>query len=637
MTEYLRPIFIAILVPLCFLPGKMFAQLTFTDATEEAGINHSFQVFQGIFGGGAAVIDFNQDGWEDVFLSGGAGPNQLLQNMGDGSFQNVSTQAGLNSLDGYVTQGAAVADVNRDGWPDLYVTTITFVFGNTFGEAPNILLINNKDGTFSDQSLSFGLVEGSFSTGASFGDVNRDGYPDLYVCNYFSNFEGSLDEFEGPLVNGNTSPAADLLYINVDGERFVESSQLYGIERAGLTFQALWTDFDNDNDLDILVANDFGDRETPNLVYRNEFPRAAFTEIGEAMDFDYGINGMGLAAADVNMDGWLDYLVTNIQISPFFINEGPDKPFREKSYNRGIGFSTIGTNDGTRVVPVSWGANFFDIDHDMDSDLYISNGCLNPSLLPNPNLFLENRGGLYREFGFETQTNDHSIGRGSVVFDYDKDGDMDLLVINQTPYQEENPEDFFRPSRLYKNENNSNYHWLKIKLEGIKSETSGIGSRIEAHLGGGEILLREIYGGSSHESQNSTIVHLGLGPYDKVDSLVIKWSASGKQVLQNIQADRLIEIAEDSEELSFQTPGFEIYPVPFTDQLWIDVPSKDIGKTLLLRLFDIQGQEIYRRLIPSTKALGNQVDIRHHLAAGIYVVKLEGEGFNYKTKLLRTN
>lgn len=619
------------------LPQSLLAQPSFKDATDEAGIDHSFEVFQGIFGGGAAVIDFNQDGWEDVFLSGGAGKDQLLQNKGDGSFEEVSTEAGLGILDGYVTQGAAVADVNKDGWPDLFVTTITFVFNNTFGEAPNILLINNKDGTFSDQSLTYGIVEGTFSTSASFGDVNRDGYPDIYVCNYFSNYEGSLDEFEGPLVNGNTPPGQDLLYINVEGKRFEEVSQLYGISQAGLTFQALWSDFDNDNDLDILVANDFGDRETPNLIYRNEFPRAAFTEIGEAMNFDFGINGMGLAATDINMDGRFDYLVTNIQSSPFFINEGPDMPFREKSYNRGIGFSTVGTNDGVRVVPVSWGANFMDIDHDMDEDLYISNGCLNPSLIPNPNLFLENRGGLYREFGFESQTNDHSIGRGSVVFDYDKDGDMDLLVVNQSPYREESPDSLFTSSRLYQNENNSNNNWLKIQLEGILSESSGIGSRIEAHFSLGEVLIREVYGGSSHESQNSTIVHLGLGPYQEVDSLVIKWSATGKQVLRNVQANQLINIEEDSEELFFQTPGFELYPVPFQDKLFINAPSEALQKSLLLRLFDIHGKEIYRRLIPSTKAFANEVDIRHNLSNGIYLVKLEGEGFAYQTKIVHSN
>ncbi|MEM8887526.1 MAG: FG-GAP-like repeat-containing protein [Bacteroidota bacterium] len=616
---------------------NLYAQTPFSDATDEAGINHSFEVFQGIFGGGAAVIDFNQDGWEDIFLSGGAGKDQLLLNKGDGSFEDVSSTAGLGVLDGYVTQGAAVADVNKDGWPDLFVTTITFVFGNTFGEAPNVLLINNKDGSFSDQSLGYGIVEGTFSTAASFGDINRDGYPDIYVCNYFSNYEGSLDEFEGPLVNGNTPPGKDLLYINVDGQRFEEVSDVYGIDKLGLTFQALWTDFDNDNDLDILVANDFGDRETPNLIYRNEFPRAAFTEIGESMDFDYGINGMGIAATDVNMDGWLDYLVTNIQISPFFLNEGPDKPFREKSYNRGIGFSTVGTNNGTRVVPVSWGANFMDIDHDMDEDLYISNGCLNPSLLPNPNLFLENRGGLYQEFGLASQTNDHSIGRGSVALDYDKDGDMDLLVVNQAPYREESPDSLFTTTRLYRNDNTNNKHWLKIKLEGIQSESSGIGSRIEAYFPLGEVIIREVYGGSSHESQNSTIVHMGLGPYQEVDSLIIKWSATGKQILNNVKADQLINIQEDSDELSFQTPGFEFYPNPFTDKLFINVPSEDIQKSLLLRLFDLQGKEIYRRLIPSTKAFANEIDIRHNLSNGIYIVKLEGEGFNYKTKIMRSN
>ena len=186
-----------------------------------------------------------------------------------------------------------MADVNKDGWPDLFVTTIALVSGSTFDEAPNVLLINQGDGTFSDETRAYGLTESTFSTSASFGDVNGDGFPDLYVCNYFENFEGSLDKFSGPVSNGTTRPAKDLLYINRFGSQFTESSRQYGIEAPGLTFQGLWSDFDNDRDLDLLVANDFGNRGTPNLLYRNEYPNPKFTEIGFSKGFNYGINGMG--------------------------------------------------------------------------------------------------------------------------------------------------------------------------------------------------------------------------------------------------------------------------------------------------------------------------------------------------------
>jgi len=616
-------------------PSGLIAQPVFTDVTEEAGIHHSFEVFQGIFGGGAAVIDFNKDGREDLFLAGGAGKNQLLENMGDGSFKNVSLEAGLAVLDDYVSQGAAVADVNKDGWPDLFLTTITYVSGNTFGEAPNILLINDKDGTFSDQSLAFGIVEGTFSSGASFGDVNRDGYPDIYVSNYFENFEGSLDEFEGPQVNGNTGPARDLLYLNIEGRRFVESGEAYGITEKGLTFQGLWTDFDNDNDLDILVANDFGNRETPNLLYRNEYPARTFTEIGAYRNFDYGINGMGLGACDINHDGWMDYLVSNIQVSPFFINQGADDPFLEQSVLRGSGFQTVATDAGNRVVPVSWGVNFFDVDHDGDSDLYLSNGCLNPSLTPNPNLLLVNSGGKFSEFGSLTNTNDHSISRGSVVFDYDGDGDLDLLVVNQKPYKDENVGVEFKGTRLFSNDNSAQNNWLKIKLEGIRSESSGIGSRVEVYVGG-EMLLREVYGGSSHESQNSSIVHVGLGPYTQADSVIIKWSASGIQRLQNVQARQLLIVEENStfEENTIRS-SINLYPNPFTNEVFVDVPEHLVQEPGLVRILDTQGKEIYKRYFPNLLFRGNKAEIKHNLTAGVYLVLIEGADFNYQEKIIK--
>lgn len=618
----------------CVFPVASWAQPVFTDVTDAAGINHSFEIFQGIFGGGAAVIDFDKDGWEDVFIAGGAGEDQLLRNLGNGTFENVSLKAGFDVLEDFVTQGAAVADVNKDGWPDLFLTTITYVSGNTFGEAPNVLLINDKDGTFSDQSLAYGIVEGTFSSGASFGDVNRDGYPDIYVSNYFENFEGSLDEFEGPLVNGNTSPAKDLLYINVNGERFVESSASYGIERRGLTFQGLWTDIDNDNDLDILVANDFGNRETPNLVYRNEFPVMAFTEIGADKKFDYGINGMGLGACDINMDGFMDYLVSNIQVSPFFVNQGPDAPFVEQSALRRAAFATVSTDAGNRVVPVSWGVNFFDVDNDMDSDLYLSNGCLNPSLTPNPNLLLENTEGRFSEYGSVTNTNDHSISRGSIVFDYDHDGDMDLLVVNQKPYQDENIGVELKGTRLFRNDNSNQNNWLKIKLEGNKSESSGIGSRVEVYVGE-NMLVKEVYGGSSHESQNSSLLHFGLGAFTSADSVIIKWSGSGKQILTEVAAGQVLAVVEDAIFVGGDISGLKIYPVPFTDHILLDVPGNLFQESGLVRILDSRGNEIYRRLFPSLDFLGNKVDIKHNLSAGVYIVLIETVKGNFQEKILK--
>lgn len=632
--QFLAKYLLASTLPLCFFSTATiaFGQPRFTDVTEEAGINHIFEVFQGTFGGGAAVIDFNQDGWEDVFIAGGQGRDQLLQNQGDGTFKDVSREVGLDALDGFVSQGAAVADVNKDGWPDLFVSTIAFVFGEGFAEAPNVLLINKK-GKFVDQSLQYRIVEKTFSTSASFGDVNKDGYPDLYVCNYFENYEGSLDEFYGPQPTGETRPGKDLFYINNKGEGFIESTDAFGVIGSGLTFQAMWSDFDNDQDLDLLVANDFGNRGFPNFLYRNEYPNNQFTEIGAEKNFNYGINAMGIGACDINGDGFMDYKITNIRSSPFFINQGPELPFSEESDERGTAFLTVRANGGFQTPPYSWGVNFFDVDHDMDSDLYITNGTLNPVLSPNPNLMLVNKDGKFMDYGFFSRANDHSLGRGSVVFDYDNDGDLDLLVVNQSPYRNENVDFNFAGTRLFRNENNDTNKWLKVKLIGEQSETSGIGSRVEVYVGG-QFLVREIYGGSSHESQNTTIAHFGLAEYTQVDSLIIKWSAGNKQVLYDVPANQTLEVLE--EVLEIQPPALEekilLFPNAFREEATISYQLPGATQVGLL-LYDSKGRFIKRLFVGKKGFIGSFTwQVPESLPSGIYYFNLRSETETYTVK-----
>jgi enediyne biosynthesis protein E4 len=527
---------------LVVFPHAIFAQPEFEDVTSEAGINHYFKVFGGIFGGGAAVLDFNVDGYEDVFITGGNGNNHLYKNNGDGTFKNVSSQSGMDVLNSVITQGAVSADVNKDGFPDLYITTIALADSEMIKLSSDKLLINNGDGTFTDKSQQYGITKETFSTAAAFGDVNRDGYPDLYVSTYFKNYEGRLDQYGGAMLNNTKGPDRDLLYIN-DGTKLIESSALYGMDHIGLGFQGVWSDIDNDRDLDLLIANDFGNRGHPNYLYRNNYPDNSLTEIGKEKNFDYGINGMGIGVGDYNFDGWMDYLVTNIQISPFFVNQGSDKPFLEQTRELGTAFTLVHTNSGSGAVPVSWGANFFDADHDMDLDLFIVNGCLNPPLVPNPNLFLENVDGVFVETAKSLNINDHSIGRGSVVFDYDNDGDLDLLVVNQKPYREEDISVEFLSTRLYRNKNRKN-NWLKVKLRGRYSETAGIGSRVEVYVGN-KMLVREVDGGSSNESQNSTLAHFGLGSFITVDSIVVKWSRYGTETIYNVRANQTITLLEN--------------------------------------------------------------------------------------------
>jgi hypothetical protein len=521
------------------------AQNHFTDVTTSAGIDHFFVPYQGTFGGGVAVIDYNSDGYEDLFIAGGEGHNSFYRNNGDGTFTDIIQTAGFHELDTMVTQGVVSADVNKDGKTDLFITTIYSSNGGAQLRAPDMLYMNNGDGTFTDKTREYGLMkQHKFSTGAVFGDVNLDGYPDLFVGVFFENFSGRLDQYTG-LVSSTSPPAWDLLYINKEGRYFEEMSYEYGLHYVGLGFGGVFTDYDNDRDLDLLVINDFGYKFTPNKLFRNEYPKNKFTEVSEQMDMDFGMSAMGVAIGDYNNDGWLDYFFSNIHDAPFVINQGQDQPFLNISKEIGASIAFLTNQDGRPVSSISWGINFFDSDNDTDLDLFITGGSLNPDEKPIPNVLLINDNLKFNKGDFKIGLSDTSIGRGSVTFDYDNDGDRDLFIVNQSSVSSNSFGYDNLSSRLYRNDISGN-NWLKVKLKGIQSDSEGIGSRIEVYAKNLS-MIREIEGGSSHESQSSKIAHFGMGDNPLADSVIVKWMGGNTQKMYNVEVNQMIEMREPFE------------------------------------------------------------------------------------------
>ena len=509
------------------------AQAHFKNVTKASGIQHQFVVYEGMFGGGACVLDFNNDGWEDLFITGGKNEDVLYQNKGDGTFKNVYHQAGLESTMHYVTQGVSGADVNKDGWVDLFITTITTKDSvKTIPRAENLLFINNGNSTFRNATEEYGLSDLiSFSTGVSFGDFNADGYPDAYVGNYFLDYEGQLNFInDATIVNAN-STAKGYLLENRGGYSFKNVYADYGLAYKGFGFGGPFTDFDNDHDVDLLVNHDFGYKATPNVFLVNEYPDKEFKNIAKELGLDLKINAMGTAIGDFNFDGQLDYYITNIRFNRFMVSQGIGKPFIDKSKELGMGY-----------VSISWGANFADFDHDTDLDLFVANGDLNPNDVPMADYYFENNNSVFTERARAVGLNDYGIGRGSVVFDMDNDGDLDLLVVNQQPILKY---PVISETHLYRNDSTKG-NWLKVSLKGIDSERHGVGSRVEVVIGKIK-MIREIDGGSSHLSQNSTIAHFGLGTAVLVDSVIVKWIGGNKQIVTNQKINQQITIVEKVE------------------------------------------------------------------------------------------
>lgn len=605
----------------------------FTEVSMEAGINHAFRVDLANFGGGALVFDYDNDGYEDIYLPAGNDIDKLYRNNGDGTFTDAFYGSGFETTMPLHTQGAAAADIDRDGDKDVIVTTLYDKENRDL--TPNLLFINNGNGTFTDVTYEYGLSEfKSNSQGATFGDINLDGYPDLYIANYIGESPKGISIFNEQTITNNYAAAFDYFFINSAGKEFIDATAIYGINHNGFGFQALFTDWDNDRDNDILIANDFGYKARANIALVNDYPENSLSYEEDNLRMNYGMNAMGIARGDFDYDGYMDYYVTNIHASLFALNRDNGKSFIDFGVQSGCAISLI-NNPQYQGVPVSWGCNFFDYDHDTDLDLFVNNGALNPTVRPNPNFFFENGPVKYIEVGHEKGVDDPRIGRGSVTFDYDNDGDMDLLVVNQFARE---PTTMIPKARtlLYRNDSTVG-NWLKIKLEGRYTEKDGIGSRVEIEVNG-RLLIREVDGGSSHLSQNSTIVHFGLGDATDVD-VTVKWLGGHTQVLEGVSTNQQITIAEKELPSTFDE-DISIIANPNTISqftlLSYKLPSEE---NISVDVYDMSGRLIENLIKTNTPTIQGILkwEPTNDIPSGIYIINLTTSRQSKSIKVLRVS
>ena len=356
-----------------FLNFCLFGQTPFSDSTLDAGIDNIYDVYQGLFGGGVVAFDYNNDGYEDLFITGGQGQDVLYNNNGDGTFKDVTKESGLYKEKMIVTTGVSSADVNKDGFIDLFITTIASEVDPSKKKktlAPNLLYINNGDGTFSDFSSKYGITKNNFSTSSSFGDINADGYPDLFVGNYFKNFYFEDSPFNTHniallnhySINEEYETGDDELFINVEGKYFKEVLDLLLDSGKGYGFGGVFTDFDNDNDLDLFIINDFGETSESNRLLVNQYPDLRFENKSRELKINFGLKSMGVGVGDYNNDNLLDYHVTNIFAGPFIVNRGDGLPFINLMNNIGTGISKIKSFKDSESVIIGWGSFFVDYD-----------------------------------------------------------------------------------------------------------------------------------------------------------------------------------------------------------------------------------------------------------------------------------
>lgn len=506
--KYLLPIILSTCSTIMFSSETLAITPTFQNVSVAAGISQD--ATDNNNASGIGWIDFDNDGYQDLYVTNKNGPNRLYRNNGNGQFTEVGAAAGANLIN-QQSNGVAIGDYDSDGYDDIFVA-------NT---GPNTLLRNKGDGTFEDVSVISGLASEPLldSYSASFGDMDGDGDLDLYVG---TNDLGDLDG------NGVCSP--NEAYTNNGDGTFSRVPASVGIDDVGCTFANVLTDFDNDNDLDLLVVNDFFGTH-PNQMYRNDTVpgsgQLTFTPVGD-LGIGHQITGMGVAVGDYDNDGDLDYYRTIIGPGYLSTNQG-DGSF--VSTQIGAFFGSEGPFDGT-----GWGAAFFDADNDGDLDLYRGNDEFTGN---GNNKYFQNNGDGTFTIMNTVGLLSTDAGLGLAIADYDNDGDMDVVVHGR-----------YGQVNLFRNDTVSSDHWLKVNLKGNNPNHRGIGAKVKvvsfADDGTVRKQLREVHSGSSHGSTEDFRPHFGLGDHTAILNVKVTWPSGCVQKLTygTVGVDQIIDVEE---------------------------------------------------------------------------------------------
>jgi len=495
---------------------------------------------------GCAFFDFDNDGWMDIFIlssrrlenTPSSATNRLYKNNRDGTFTDVTVKAGLVDI-GWA-QGVCVGDYNNDGFEDLFLTY--------YGQ--NRLYRNNGDGTFTNVTEKAGLLypKTRFSSGCTFVDYNRDGLLDLFVANYLDIDLATAPKPSLSVVNCNFEnvpvncgpngllKAQNYLYRNNGDGTFTDVSKesRVGEFRGSYCLTAVSIDADEDGWPDIFVACD----STPSLMLMNNHD-GTFREEGLirgiALSADgRQMSGMGVGVGDYNLDGHTDLVKTHIldQATGIYRNDGKGD-FDDVTTQAGLNKETHYT---------CFGAGLVDFDNDGYPDILISTGSVYPELnhfspkyaLRTPCvLFRNRRDGTFAELGPETGSGivARHCSRGLAFGDFDNDGDMDALIMNVN-----------EPLSLLRNDAPAGNHWIKIRLEGVKSNRSAIGARVLAHYGG-KVQAQEVMSQTSYLSASDPRLHFGLGA-TLIADIEVHWPLGLVEKYPSLSAGQLVTIRE---------------------------------------------------------------------------------------------
>jgi enediyne biosynthesis protein E4 len=551
-------------------------------------------------GGGVAIADFNNDGLQDIFFTGNMVPNRLYINEGDMKFRDITEEAGVNEM-GRWNSGVAAADVNNDGWIDLYVCA---TMKKDSADRRNMLFINkgadkNGNPSFANKAAQYGLEDGGYSVSAAFFDYDRDGDLDLYVL-INQQLNGKPTNYRPKVIDGS-SPNNDHLYRNNGNNTFTDVSMEAGITWEGFGLGLAISDFNMDGWPDIYVSNDYLSNDVVYINQRNgKFENLTSAYISHQSQFS-----MGNDVADVNNDARPDIMtldmlpeinfrrkttISNKTYQTYINNETYHYEYQyvrnmlhlNNGADKGIKFSEVGQLAGVYSTEWSWSPLFADFDNDGDKDLIITNGFPKDvsdkdfanyrvdvgSLLTRKQLVdsipvvkvqnyaFRNNGDLsFTDATITWGMNRPSFSNGAAYADLDNDGDLDYVVNNI------DDEAFVYQNQLYhpgQDRHGAENNYLRLKFSGNEQNKNGIGVKVILRYGGKTQLGEEsVYRGFL--SSVEPMLHFGLGNSTVVDTVFISWSDGKTELLRNIAANQVLQVsykAVDKINTGPQNPDF---------------------------------------------------------------------------------
>jgi hypothetical protein len=526
--------------------------------------------------GGVSFFDYDNDGWDDITIAcKGNDPVRFFRNNGG---QFVEEFYGL-TITGHSKQVIWV-DYDNDNDNDLFVTRLDGI---------NLLFQNDGNLNFTNVTVAAGFSNFNILStyGATFGDIDNDGYLDLFLSN---------KDVSGTIPNK--------LYRNNGNGTFTDISLGSGISLDGhLTFCASFFDYDKDSFQDIYLSNDRF--VNTNILYKNN-GNNTFTDVSEVSGTNIAANAMSTTIDDFNYDGWLDIYITNTVEGNHLLKNNGDGTFEDVAMAVGLSFNSIG-----------WGANFFDADNDTDLDLYISSMVNNPSSGLLTTAFYECQNNqtylLSTTSGFD---NDEFVSYSNAIGDIDNDGFQDFIVANQAPDNHS----------LWQNQNDTN-NWLKVKLEGVQSNKNGIGSWIELYANN-VVMYRYTICGEAFLGQNSATEIFGVADVTTIDYVKVTWLSGVVDTLTNVSPNQTLLIQEGSTLSTSELDVNTIRVSPNPSQGIVNV--KGLNQPLEVQVFDYLGRLV---LIKSLTREDNTIDISNN-SKGLYLLQFKGETSEISKKIV---